>query len=51
MRKEVFDKIKSELQRKEIVPKLMEKADIYVKPEEKKAYYVLADGTKGDIDL
>ncbi len=47
----VLDKIKNELQSKEIVPKLMEKADIYVKPEEKKAYYVLADGTKGDIDL
>lgn len=51
MMNEVLDKIKSELQRKEIVPKLMEKADIYVKPEEKKAYYVLADGTRGDIDL
>lgn len=51
MMNEVFDKIKNELQSKEIVPKLMERADIYVKPEEKKAYYVLADGTKGDIDL
>lgn len=51
MMKEVLDKINNELQSKEIVPKLIERADIYVKPEDKKAYYVLADGTKGDIDL
>lgn len=51
MIKEVLDKINNELQSKEIVPKLIERADIYVKPEDKKAYYVLADGTKGDIDL
>lgn len=51
MMKEVLDKINNELQSKDIVPKLIERADIYVKPEDKKAYYVLADGTKGDIDL
>lgn len=51
MMNEVFDKIKNELQSKAIVPELMERTDIYIKPEDKKAYYVLADGTKGDIDL
>ncbi len=48
---DVFDKIKNELQSKEIVSELMERADIYVKLEDKKVYYVLADGTRGDIDL
>lgn len=51
MMNEVFDKIKNELKSKEIVPELIERADIYIKPEDKKAYYVLADGIKGDIDL
>ena len=48
---DVFDKIKNDLQSKEVALELIERTDFYVKTEEKKIYYVLPDGTNGDINL
>lgn len=48
---DVFDKIKNDLQSKEVALELIERTDFYVKTEEKKIYYVLPDGTTGNIIL
>lgn len=46
-----YDKINKELSGLGIVPELIETADIYIKPDVKKAYYVLENNTRGEIDL
>lgn len=45
------DKINKELSGQGIVPELIETADIYIKPDVKKAYYVLENNARGEIDL
>lgn len=45
------DKINKELNGQGILPELVETADIYIKTDVKKAYYILENNTRGEIDL
>lgn len=51
MLNEVCNKIDKELLNQETTHELIDTADIYIKIDDKKAYYVLENGTSGEIDL
>lgn len=51
MLNDTYDKVNKELKSHGVGSALLKTADIYIRIDERKAYYVLADGTRGDIDL